>query len=63
MLLEAMYASVVSPPRPQGPLVGGQSLSATDAALAPKLYHVEVALKHYKVRRALDNGTRNSFSF
>ena len=35
----------------KGPLFGGQALNATDASLAPKLYHVVVALKHYKVLR------------
>lgn len=33
---------------PQGPLFGGNTLNATDCAVAPKLYHVLVALKHYK---------------
>lgn len=36
----------------QGPLFGGKSLNATDCAVAPKLYHVLVALKHYKVSGA-----------
>lgn len=31
-----------------GPLFGGESLNATDASLAPKIYHAKVALKHYK---------------
>lgn len=31
-----------------GPLFGGTSLNATDAAVAPKLHHAEVALKHFK---------------
>lgn len=32
-----------------GPLFGGARLDATDAALAPKLYHALTALKHWKV--------------
>ncbi|GLC33553.1 Glutathione S-transferase dhar1 [Pleodorina starrii] len=32
----------------QGPLFGGQQINATDAAVAPKLYHIIVALKHFK---------------
>ncbi|GFR48917.1 hypothetical protein Agub_g10867 [Astrephomene gubernaculifera] len=32
----------------QGPLFGGSRLNATDASLAPKLYHIAVALKHFK---------------
>lgn len=40
------------PPRPQGgPLFGGERLNSTDCAVAPKLYHALVALKHYKVRQ------------
>lgn len=31
-----------------GPFFGGASLDATDAALAPKLYHAAVALRHYR---------------
>lgn len=32
----------------QGPFFGGKSLDATDAAVAPKLYHATVALGHFK---------------
>lgn len=31
-----------------GPLFGGQQLDATDAALAPKMYHALTALRHFK---------------
>jgi len=34
----------------QGPYFGGKSLNATDAALAPKLYHAFTALQHFRVR-------------
>lgn len=33
-----------------GPFFGGSALDATDAAVAPKLYHCMVALKHFKAR-------------
>lgn len=33
-----------------GPYVGGANVCATDLSLAPKLYHLRVALKHFKVR-------------
>ncbi|KAJ9533549.1 hypothetical protein QJQ45_026606, partial [Haematococcus lacustris] len=32
----------------KGPLFGGDTLNATDAALGPKLYHAQVALQHLK---------------
>lgn len=32
----------------KGPLFGGKTMDATDAAFAPKLYHCLVALPHYK---------------
>jgi hypothetical protein len=32
-----------------GPLFGGKAMNATDAAVAPKLYHIMVALDHFKV--------------
>ncbi|CAN6454675.1 unnamed protein product [Victoria cruziana] len=32
----------------QGPFVSGKEISAADLALGPKLYHLEVALGHYK---------------
>lgn len=32
-----------------GPFFGGTSIDDTDAAVAPKLYHCMVALKHFKV--------------
>lgn len=32
----------------EGPFFGGSNLDATDAALAPRLYHAIVALKHFK---------------
>ena len=32
-----------------GPLFGGKVMDATDAAFAPKLYHIVVALSHFKV--------------
>lgn len=31
-----------------GPFFGGDTLNATDAAVAPKLHHINVALKHFK---------------
>jgi len=31
-----------------GPLFGGDRLSATDCLLAPRLYHARVALKHFQ---------------
>lgn len=31
-----------------GPYVGGTNVCATDLSLAPKLYHLQVALKHFK---------------
>ncbi|KAG2490960.1 hypothetical protein HYH03_010637 [Edaphochlamys debaryana] len=31
-----------------GPLFGGHSLNATDASVAPKLYHTVVALRHFR---------------
>lgn len=31
-----------------GPFINGDMISAVDLALAPKLYHMEVALAHYK---------------
>ena len=33
----------------QGPWITGQNISAGDLALGPKLYHVQVACKHFKV--------------
>ena len=41
---------------PQGPLFGGKVTDSTDAAFAPKLYHIVVALGHYKVRLCLPLG-------
>lgn len=32
----------------KGPLFGGDHLNATDASVAPKLYHTVTALRHYK---------------
>ncbi|KAF6148864.1 hypothetical protein GIB67_014235 [Kingdonia uniflora] len=31
-----------------GPYVGGEKISAADLSLAPKLFHLEVALGHFK---------------
>ncbi|KAF6144584.1 hypothetical protein GIB67_006076, partial [Kingdonia uniflora] len=31
-----------------GPFVNGKNISAVDLALGPKLYHLEIALSHYK---------------
>ncbi|KAJ6849352.1 glutathione S-transferase DHAR3, chloroplastic-like [Iris pallida] len=31
-----------------GPFINGDMISATDLSLAPKLYHMEIALGHYK---------------
>ncbi|KAL1566782.1 putative glutathione S-transferase dhar2, chloroplastic [Salvia divinorum] len=31
-----------------GPFINGEVISATDLSLAPKLYHLEIALGHYK---------------
>lgn len=33
----------------KGPYVGGEAVSATDCSLMPKLYHMKVATKHFKV--------------
>jgi len=32
----------------QGPFINGDKISAVDLSLAPKLYHLKVALAHYK---------------
>lgn len=32
----------------QGPYVAGEKISAVDLSLAPKLYHLDVALAHFK---------------
>ncbi|KAJ0764304.1 putative glutathione transferase [Helianthus annuus] len=32
----------------QGPYVNGKKISAVDLSLAPKLYHLKVALGHFK---------------
>jgi hypothetical protein len=32
----------------QGPHVNGQNASAVDLSLAPKLFHLQVALEHFK---------------
>lgn len=32
----------------QGPYINGQNVSAADLSLAPKLYHLHVALEHFK---------------
>ena len=32
----------------QGPYVNGQNVYSVDMSLAPKLYHLEVALEHFK---------------
>lgn len=32
----------------QGPFVGGEKISSVDLSLAPKLYHLKIALGHYK---------------
>jgi hypothetical protein len=32
-----------------GPFFGGAKLNALDASMAPKMYHLQVALKHFKV--------------
>ena len=34
--------------RLQGPFINGQNISAADLSLAPKLYHLQVALEHFK---------------
>ncbi|EEE62109.1 hypothetical protein OsJ_16893 [Oryza sativa Japonica Group] len=31
-----------------GPFINGQNISAADLSLAPKLYHLQVALEHFK---------------
>lgn len=43
--LDTLEAALEAVP---GPLFGGQHLDATDASLAPKLYHAFTALKHFK---------------
>jgi glutathione dehydrogenase/transferase len=35
--------------RENGPFLKGGKVSAGDLSLAPKLYHMETALKHFKV--------------
>jgi glutathione dehydrogenase/transferase len=32
----------------KGPFINGEKISAADLSLAPKLYHMEIALGHYK---------------
>jgi glutathione S-transferase len=32
----------------KGPFINGEKVSAADLALGPKLYHLEIALGHYK---------------
>lgn len=32
----------------KGPFINGKEVSAADLALGPKLYHLEIALGHYK---------------
>jgi hypothetical protein len=32
----------------QGPFINGEAVSGADLSLAPKLYHMEIALGHYK---------------
>lgn len=32
----------------KGPFINGEKISAADLALAPKLYHMKIALGHYK---------------
>ena len=32
----------------KGPLINGKEISAADLSLGPKLYHLEIALGHYK---------------
>jgi chloride intracellular channel protein 1 len=32
----------------QGPFIAGEKVSAVDLSLAPKLYHLVVALDHFK---------------
>ena len=32
----------------QGPFINGGAVSAADLSLGPKLYHMEIALGHYK---------------
>ena len=32
----------------KGPFVNGKEVSAADLSLGPKLYHLEIALRHYK---------------
>ncbi|RVW86113.1 Glutathione S-transferase DHAR3, chloroplastic [Vitis vinifera] len=44
---------LISPPPPllqlhYGPFINGKDISAVDLSLGPKLYHLEIALGHYK---------------
>ena len=32
----------------KGPFINGKEISAADLSLGPKLYHLEIALGHYK---------------
>lgn len=46
--MERILQKMESYLRAHGPLFGGETMNATDAALAPRLYHATVALKYYK---------------
>jgi hypothetical protein len=39
----------------QGPFINGGTISAADLSLGPKLYHMEIALGHYKNWSVLDS--------
>lgn len=32
----------------QGPFINGKNISSADLSLGPKLYHMEIALGHFK---------------
>jgi len=41
----------------QGPYINGENVSAADLSLAPKLFHLQVALEHFKGWKIPENLT------
>jgi glutathione S-transferase len=41
----------------QGPYINGENVSATDLSLGPKLFHLQVALEHFKGWKIPENLT------
>ncbi len=50
--LEAELSALDSHLSQNGPFLKGANISAGDLALAPKLYHLQIALRELKVREA-----------